>query len=453
MTNRQVLIVDDDPLMRDFLEALLESNGWKGAVAEAGDKAIELLNGRQFDVVVTDIKMPRVGGLEVLAAAKGREPKPYVIMMTAFPTSETAHKSGLLGADDFIEKPFEADVIEFKIKNGFKFMDLQSENRRLRDNLGLKYSIVGSSRSLEEIMELVDTVADSQATVLIQGETGTGKELVARALHDRSRRRAQPFIKINCAALPEGLLESELFGHEKGAFTGAIKRHIGKFEQADGGSLLLDEISEIKPALQAKLLRVLQEQEIGRVGGSEEIKVDVRIISTTNRNLKESIEAGDFREDLYYRLNVVPITLPPLKDRKDDIQALAQHFLRRYSSQNDKEVTEVAPDAMEKLLAYDWPGNIRELENVIERGVVMTGDSLLRAGHLLMEGSVQPGRPFIPAAGSAPGPLRDVEKAHIIKTLEAMENNRSKPADILGISIRTLRNKLHEYRAEGDDIG
>lgn len=449
MERGKILIVDDEPLMQDFLLEALSRRKYQVDLADNGTTALQKMKGGKYDLIITDIRMPDVSGMEILKTAKEISPDMGVIMITAYGTIKNAVEAMKKGAYDYITKPFSVDEIELVVDKFFEYRRLLDENKYLRSELGRKYgvdNIIGKSPKMRKIFETIDMVAQSKATVLIQGPSGTGKELIARAIHFKSPRRNKPFIKTNCAALPEGLVESELFGHEKGAFTGAIKTTKGRFELANGGTLLLDEISEMGPNLQAKLLRVLQEGEFERVGSSETVKVDVRIIATTNKDLKEEVKKGNFREDLYYRLNVVPIYLPPLKERKEDIPLLVEHFLRKYSEENGKLIEGISQDALQILIDYDWPGNVRELENVIERAVVMSKEKVLSPKHFSFadfESVPQPQESDMTKT------LKDLEREFILKTLAEQGGNRSKTAEILGISVRTLRNKLKEYKKEG----
>jgi DNA-binding NtrC family response regulator len=386
---------------------------------------------------------------------KAHYPDTQVIMMTAYGTIENAVEAMRLGAFEYITKPFTSGEIDLVIEKAFEHRRLLDENRYLRNELSNKYcfsSIVGQSKAMQEVFEILKVVAPNHSTVLIEGESGTGKELVARAIHYNSPRRDKPFIKINCAALPEGLIESELFGHEKGAYTHAFSRTRGKFEQANGGTILFDEIGEMAPGLQAKLLRVLQEREFERIGGQETIQVDVRVIATTNRNLQEEVDKNRFRPDLYYRLNVITIQLPPLSRRREDIPLLAQHFLERYCEEYSKNIKGITDEGLSYLARCDWPGNVRELANRIERAVVLCRGEYIDAGDLQAGGRAQPSAideyPQIPGTT-----LRDFEKWIILKTLNSQKYNRTKTAKLLNISIRTLRNKIKEYRElDGEEI-
>ena len=453
MNIEQALVVDDEPLMRKFLAETLRRQDLDVTVAKNGEEALEILKGREFDIVFSDIRMPGAGGMDILSNVKSSSPETSVIMMTAYGTVESAVDAMKMGAEDYLLKPFMPDQVETLLEKIQKRKNLINENRYLRSEIDKKCGfgeIVGQSKVMKDIFSLIAKVAKSKATVLIHGESGTGKELVARAIHYNSPRSENSFIKVNCAALPETLLESELFGHEKGAFTGAGTKRLGRFELADKGTLLLDEISEITPEIQAKLLRVLQEREFERVGGMRSINVDVRMISTTNRNLTEEIKNGTFREDLYYRLNVVPVHLPPLRDRKEDIPLLAEYFLDKYCKENGREKMTISEDAVKEMVNYSWPGNIRELENIIERAVVICEDQTLKPEHfskgMLVQGNSSAGSQF--EAGLS---LREMEKRLIVETLNRENGNRTKTADVLKISIRTLRNKLNEYESESEN--
>ncbi|MCJ7497959.1 MAG: sigma-54 dependent transcriptional regulator [candidate division Zixibacteria bacterium] len=447
MLEKRVLVVDDDNLTKDFLSETLSRSNYLVELASSGDEALDKLKQKEYDVVVSDIRMPKLSGMELLKAAKESCPDTKIIMMTAFGTVENAVEAMKLGAFDYIMKPFSADEIELIVKKAFEYKKLLIENRMLKTEVAGKYrfqNIIGKSPQMQKIFEMVDMIADSRSSVLLSGESGTGKELIAKAIHYNSSRKEGPFIKINCAALPEGLVESELFGHEKGAFTGAIRQTRGRFEMADGGTLLLDEISEITPGLQAKLLRVLQEREFERVGSGYSIQVDVRIISTSNKNLEEQIKQEKFREDLFFRLNVIPIHLAPLQVRKEDIPLLAEHFLQRYNQENKKNVQGISEKVYQLFLEYHWPGNVRELENYIERAVVTTKNKILMPSDF-------PPELFLKKAEYDDSGLKvgctiaDMEKALILKTLEIYGKNKTKAAEVLGISSRTLRNKLQEY--------
>ena len=448
-----VLVVDDDSAHRTMLTTLI--GGWGYAVSEAddGSKAIEKVKATFFDLVLMDVRMVKVSGLEALETIKSHNPAIPVIIMTAYSSIETAVKALKQGAHDYLTKPLDFDKLRLTLERAMEHTRLRKENRWLRETLGQQFdnqNIIGKSPPMLRLLETVAQVAPTEATVLISGESGTGKELIAGALHFNSLRKNGPFVKINCAAITETLLESELFGHEKGAFTGADRRKEGRFSQAHKGTLLLDEVSEMSLMMQVKLLRALQEREFNRVGGDTTIQVDVRVIAATNKNLVEQINEGAFREDLYYRLNVVELTVPPLLERKEDIPLLAQHFLEIFTDKNRKEINGFTPQAMDNLIHYVWPGNVRELMNAVERGVV-----LARSNYLGVEdfpfmkdslpqndpGSAKPAERFMGGDIS----LEDVEKAAILNTLEAAGGNKSEAARRLGITRKTLHKKLKTY--------
>ncbi len=453
MTVKQILVVDDDNTFRDFVVETLIRQNYHVDAAENGQRAVVKMEEKPYDLIVSDIRMPGMDGLQVFDKARVLQPSARVIMLTAFASLEDAVELMHKGAFYYLEKPCNPDALETLVARALENQQLQQENQQLRSELKARYdfgNMVGRSKSMQEMFDHIKTVAQSRSTVLIQGESGTGKELVTRAIHYNSPRSNGPFIKLNCAALPQELIESELFGHEKGAFTGAIKQTKGRFELADGGTLLLDEISEIEPPLQAKLLRVLQEREFERIGSGIPIKIDVRVVATTNRNLQVEIEKGHFREDLFYRLNVIPIKLPPLRERKEDIPELIAHFIGKYNAENSKNIQGVTDKAMETLMAYNWPGNIRELENYIERAVVICQTDLIAETHLPLDVLSDINRGNRSGGGIQVGTtVREVEKQLILKTLEAHDGNRTTAADVLGISARTLRNKLHEYGLAG----
>jgi len=444
---KKILVVDDDLLLRDFLSETLNRSGYQVNLASTGEEALENIRKEDYDIILSDVRMPNMDGMELLKTTRNFLPDAKVVMMTAYGTVQNAVEAMKLGAYDYVMKPFSIDEIKLVLKRALEHKQLLLENKLLRSEVIGKYrfdNIVGKSPQMQKIFELVETVADTKATVLITGESGTGKELIAKAIHYNSPRREGPFIRINCAALPEGLVESELFGHEKGSFTGAIRQSRGRFELADRGVLLLDEISEISLHLQGKLLRVLQEREFERVGSGISIQVDVRIIATSNRDLNRLIEQGKFREDLFYRLNVVPIHIPPLRERKEDIPALAQHFLKKYNLENNRQIKGISQKVYEMFLSYFWPGNVRELENYIERAVVTAKGKILTPRDFPKELAL--GRINLPSEEIEVGStIYEAERKLILKTLKAQGGNRSKAAEILGISTRTLRNKLHEY--------
>ncbi len=445
-----ILVVDDDPAHRTMLRTLLTGWGYVIVEADDGSTAIEKVHEGAFDLILMDIRMLKVSGLQALSDIKAFNPAIPVIIMTAYSSVQTAVEALKNGAYDYLTKPLDFDELRFIMEKAMDHRQLKEENRLLRETLGSHFdmqNIIGRSPVMVKLMETVAQVAPTEATVLITGESGTGKEMIAGATHFNSGRKDGPFVKLNCAAITETLLESELFGHEKGAFTGAYKKKEGRFRQAHGGSLFLDEISEMSLAMQVKLLRVLQEREITRVGGEEVIEVDVRIIAATNRNLLQEIEAGRFREDLYYRLNVVTLNMPPLRDRREDIPLLARHFLKMFAKKNRKQINGFTPQAMDRLLKYDWPGNVRELMNAVERGVVLSRSDYLDEQELALILKDVPFSGEISPKDATPTdmPLDEVEKATILKTLELTGGNKSEAARRLGVTRKTLHKKLKMY--------
>jgi len=445
-----ILVVDDDEAHRIMLKTLLTGWGYMIIEADDGSTAIETVYKQAFDLILMDIRMIKVSGLEALREIKAHNPAIPVIIMTAYSSVETAVEALKNGAYDYLTKPLDFDELRLIIERAMDHRQLREENRRLRENLGNHFdrqNIIGRSPAMATLLETVAQVAPSEATVLVTGDSGTGKEMIAGAIHFNSPRKEGPFVKINCAAITETLLESELFGHERGAFTGAHRKKDGRFLQAHGGSLFLDEISEMSLAMQAKLLRVLQEREITRVGGEEVIKVDVRMITATNRDLLQEIEAGRFREDLYYRLNVVTLGIPPLKERREDIPLLAQHFLKLFTEKNHKQIKGFTPHTMDRLLKYNWPGNVRELMNTVERGVVLSRSEYLDEGQMPLDLNGESSRNGMPEIETIPAelPLEEVEKATILKTLDSAGGNKSETARRLGITRRTLHKKLKKY--------
>ena len=447
MAKKRILVVDDDSYVREATEAILTARDYDVDTAPEAKTALQKLEDGEYELILSDIRMPGMNGMELLEAARTKVPDIHIIMMTAFGTVEDAVEAMKKGAYDYIQKGTDPSEIELVVERALKFQATQRENRRLRSELRDRYSfssMIGKAHNMEQIFDLIDTVADSRATVLVTGESGTGKELVARALHYNSARSTGPFIRLNCAALPKDLMESELFDHEKGAFTGAIKQTRSRFEMADGGSLLLDEISEIDPSLQAKLLRVLQEREFERIGSTQTIKVDVRILATTNRDLQKEVDEGNFREDLFYRLNVIEIGLPPLRERREDVPALVSSFIERFNEENGKTIESINEEALELLVQYHWPGNVRELENYVERAVVVSRGPVLAQADFPKKLTAGPGGRL--EQGLQVGmTVHEIERQLIMKTLEACRGNRTEAASMLGISTRTLRNKLHEY--------
>jgi two-component system response regulator FlrC len=457
---RPILVVDDDPYMRSSLTDCLVSCGYTVETAIDGVDALGKFRKGAYEMVITDIRMPKMGGLDLLKELKGRSPETPVIVITAYGTVNTAVDAMKQGAKDFIMKPFSLDDLEMVVKNvlerGQDHEAIQERGPGSAETArSAQRQIVTSDAKMAELLEFLKNIARSRSSVLIQGESGTGKELLARFIHHYSPRRSHPFVAVNCAAIPHTLLESEMFGFEKGAFTGAAQRRIGRFELADRGTLLLDEVSEMDMPLQAKLLRVIQESEIDRLGGKDPIPVDVRIVATTNADLKQCIQEKKFREDLYYRLNVIPVRVPPLRERKGDIAILAEHFLKKYAGENGRPKPALTGETLVALTAYAWPGNVRELENVIERGVLVCQADALRPHHLALDGqeAVVTGEDRLdetaPSAPTGePATLRDMEKNLIFSTLKKVKGNKTKASEILGISVRTMRNKLNEYKLE-----
>jgi two-component system response regulator AtoC len=442
MKKVKILVVDDEAIVRESLSDWLKDVGYQVFTAENGHKALELIEKEKPSIMIADLVMPGMDGIELMKRAKAQQPKIDVIIITAYASIPTAITAMKEGAYDYIEKPFCPERAEFLVEKLAEHQELVEENISLRQRLEDRYrfeNIIAKSSKMQRVIEVIKVVAKSNATILITGESGTGKELVARAIHSQSHRRNKPFVAVSCAALPESLLESELFGHEKGSFTGAYAQKKGKFEFANGGTLFLDEVGEMSANIQVHLLRVLEEKEFTRVGGNEPIRVDVRVISATNKDLRKAIEKQEFREDLYYRLNVVNIELPPLRERKEDVPLLAEHFLHKFAMENQKEITGFSPEAMELVLDYDWPGNVRELENAIERAVILTKDSIITIADLPQEN-------LSPAYSTTPRKnLKEVERGHIWSVLRETGENYSEAARILGISRMTLYNKAKEY--------
>ncbi len=440
-----VLVVDDDKLVNEYIVETLVRAGYQCQPVFSGEEALMVVKQKQFDIVLADLKMKEIDGIQLLQHVKNINSDTVYIIMTAYGTVETAVKAVKLGAYDFLLKPVLPETIEHILRRVTEMLDLRAENETMRRDLADKFqNIVGKSKAMKTVFERIQTVADARSTVMITGGSGTGKELVARAIHYSSNRKDGPFIKLNCAALPENLVEAELFGYEKGAFTDAKKTNRGRFELADGGTLLLDEISEMPLNLQSKLLRVIQEREFERIGSSATISVDVRIIATSNRNLKEYIAEGKFREDLFYRLNVIPIHLCPLRERIEDVPLLVEHFIEKYNRENAKQVEGVDSGALNMLMRYHWPGNIRELENLIERAVVTACSPVLSEDDFPVDLLLGPVGEDLHGL-KVPMKLEEGSKYLILKTLEKFNGNKTKAAEALGITTRTIRNKLAEY--------
>ncbi len=444
---RTVLVVDDDRTGRETLAEAVAEMGYQVNSAATGEEALEVLRQTDVDIVLTDLKMPGMDGLEVLARTKMIRPDAFVILVTAFATVDTAVSAMKAGAYDYVMKPIDLRQLRVLLERACDSRDLLIENELLKARLDEKYdfsNIIGKSPPMREVFDRVRQVADTGAVVLLEGESGTGKELVANAVHLNSGRRDRPFIKVNCAALPETLLEAELFGHERGAFTGAHEQRKGRFELADGGTLFLDEIGDLSPGTQSKLLRVLQNYEFERVGGTKTLRVDVRVIAATNANLAERVKEGRFRQDLYYRLRVVPIRIPPLRERSEDIPALVIHFVKMYAEKNRKDIRGVSAEAVNVLSTYPWPGNVRELQNCIENMVVMSTGPML--GPELLPTELQETTVASDESGVLIGlSMRQIEEKAIRKTLESVGGNRKRAAAMLGISLRTLHRKITEY--------
>ncbi|MBI4165205.1 MAG: sigma-54-dependent Fis family transcriptional regulator [Acidobacteria bacterium] len=442
-----ILIVEDEPKMLRLLELNLAEEGYKVRAAADAEAGLKLFREHRIDVVLTDLKLPGMSGLEFLEAVKRADSRIPVIVMTAYGTVETAVEAMKAGASDYILKPFSLEEIKLIVGKELDVRRLREENRSLREALGRRYefkNIIGRSPKMQEVLATVERVAPGNSTVLLGGESGVGKDMIARAIHQHSRRASGPFIKINCTAIPENLLESELFGYEKGAFTGAVGAKPGKFELADKGTIFLDEIGDVPGSIQVKLLRVLQDRDFERLGGTKTLKVDVRVVAATNQDLRAALEEGTFREDLYYRLNVVPINIPPLRDRKEDIPYLADYFIERFRRESAKPIRGITPDAMRVLMDFHWPGNVRELENIIERGVALsTGDTLeaadIRLDLTAARGAPPSGKVAFPPEGMT---LEKFEDDIIQEALRRAGGNKSQAARLLGISRNALRYRL-----------
>jgi len=456
----RILVVDDEPSMRQMLAIVLKREGYEVMLAENGRMAVAALERGPFDLLISDIKMPDMSGVEVLREAKRIDPDILGIMITAFASTETAIEAMRLGACDYLSKPFDIDLLKMKVREKVENRHLKQENILLKRTLGVSHSfsnIIGRSESMLDVFKMIETVARTNSTIMLTGESGTGKGLVAQAVHYHSLRRDKPMVSLNCGAMPETLLESELFGHMRGAFTGADQNKKGLLEVAEKGTIFLDEIGEMSPVMQVKLLRVLQERRFRRVGGLEELQADIRVIAATNQDLTKAVAEGRFREDLFYRINVIPIVLPPLRERREDIPLLAEHFLAKYSAQMEKPVTAISHPALELLQKHDWPGNIRELENVIERAVALEGTPSIQPESL--PPVVRGGSPRLAAALSAAGAhevlpvegldletrVQEIERSYISQALERANGVQVKAAELLGMSFRSFRYYVKKY--------
>ncbi len=450
----RVLVVEDDEVLRQLMVEVLSDQGYEVVAIETGERGLEAMERELFDVILLDINLPGMDGMEVLRRTPSRQPDAQIVIMTAFGTVDTAVAAMKQGAFDYINKPFSTEELLLTLQRALEEKDMRRELARLRQTAqgaGTAVEMVGKSPAIARVIDLVARVAPSRATVLITGETGTGKELVARAIHKASDRASQPFMPINCAAIPDNLLESELFGHTKGAFTGAIQNKKGLLEEASGGTVFLDEISTMSTSLQPKLLRVLQEYVVMRLGGRNLIPVNIRLIAATNTDLKQRIDAGEFREDLFYRLNVFPIEVPPLRDRRTDIPLLANYFIRKYSDLYTVDSPKLPASTLDAMMAYDWPGNVRELENFIERGVVLhaSGGSATIGFELPDSDSASVARPnILEEAGDSQWALDDLEREYIFRILKSVRWKKTEAAEILGIDRRTLYRKLKRYESK-----
>ncbi len=452
-----ILIVDDEPAILNSLSKILEDEGYQVAVAKSGGESLKLISADPPDLVLLDIWMPEVDGLETLRRAREQAPRLLVMMMSGHGSIETAVKAIKLGAYDYIEKPLSLDNVTLRVRHALDQRRLEEENLSLRTKVERRFELVGTSAAMQRLRQLIATAGPTSGRVLISGENGTGKELVARAIHQQSPRSGRPFVAVNCAAIPETLIESELFGHERGAFTGATTQKRGQFEQADGGTMFLDEIGDMSLNTQAKVLRALEQQQFSRVGGNKLIKVDVRVIAASNKNLAKEIEKGSFRDDLFYRLNVLPIEVPLLRDRKEDIPLLVQHFLRMHAEEQGLKVKDVAPDALEALQLYEWPGNIRELRNLVERLLIMVPGPLIEASHVALFLQSRPAAPSGTSSSAALSAksydsLKDArnafEREYISRKLRENNWNVSRTADDLKIERSHLHRKIKLLNVE-----
>ena len=450
--NGRILVADDEEVMRDVLSALLSSESYKVDFAETGPQALEMIKDKDYSVILLDLMLPGIDGLQVLEEMRNTENSPVAVVLTAFASIDKAVRATKLGAFDFITKPFKNDELLLAVKNAMEHRHLVEENQRLKRSLRERFSfqnIIGKSSSMQQVFDLITQVAPRRSTVLIQGESGTGKELVAKAIHASSGRADAPFVAINCGNIPSDLLESELFGHVRGAYTGATSLKKGLFEAADGGTLFLDEVATISMEMQSKLLRVIQEREFRRLGGLENIKVDVRIIAATNIDLQTAVRQGAFRDDLYYRLNVIVIKIPPLRDRPEDIPLLSEHFMRKYAEDSQRNGLYMDPSALRVLMDYDWPGNVRELENVIERAVVLSPGNCISADLFPKNITIPPPDTpvrFTSDSTSLKERVSNFEKAIIVAALEKTAWNQKKAAQLLSVNATTLSEKLKRFK-------
>jgi two-component system response regulator PilR (NtrC family) len=455
MIKDKILVADDEQSMREFLDIMLKKEGYRVSLASNGEEVAKLVEDDLFDLVLLDIRMPKLDGISALKKIKANTPETIVIMITAYASADTAIKAMKEGAYDYITKPFKVEEIKLIIKNALEKKSLQKENILLKQAVRDRFhfgNIIGQSSKMVALYDLLEKVSPTKTNILITGESGTGKELVAKAIHYNSPRKEKPFVTLNCGAIPEPLIESELFGHMKGAFTDAIATKKGLFEVADEGTMFLDEISELPLLMQVKLLRVLQDKEFKRVGGTEDIRVDVRIIAATNKELEEAVKEKRFREDLFYRLNVIQIKLPPLRDRREDIQILANHFLKKYSQELGKNISKISPEALQVLLNYEYPGNVRELQNIIERAVALESSSDLTAHNLSSYLSEQPLLRKgaidieIPNEGiDLEKMVEDLERTLLLKALDKTKGIKKKAAELLHINFRSMRYRLEKY--------
>lgn len=450
MKNKSILVIDDDDSLRRILEYNITDEGYKLFSANNGKKGLEIFKNEQIDLVITDLKMPEMSGTDLMRQIRALSPRALIVVITAFGTVDSAVESMKLGAFDYITKPFNREELKIIIKKALEIGELMIENRHLKEMVDEKYSfenMIGASKNMEDIFKVATQVAKTDATILILGESGTGKELLAKGVHIKSTRSDQCFITVNCGALPENLIESELFGHKKGAFTGALSDKKGKFEMADGGTIFLDEIGELKPELQVRLLRVLQNGVIDKVGETNQKNVDVRVVAATNRDLEEEVENGNFREDLYYRLCVVPIKLPPLRERRDDIPLLAEHFLKKYCSKMNMKKLKIDKNALNIMIKNDWPGNIRELENLVERTIILNQTGVITESDLPSK-FTSPSQKSNNILRELPGEgikLDNLEKEIIESAYEKCEKNQSKTARYLGITRNTLLYRMEKF--------